>query len=325
MIRHKAIFLNSTLTKYKTFSKLSCLLTFLFFSCNTNPNAPYNDTPTSGKVNIAADETLRPLVDAELDTFHGLYRYAFINMRYKHETELFKDLLNDSVKVIVASRKLKPDEQDVFKSRQLVPVTTKIAVDALALIINRENKDSLLKISQLKDLLAGKISSWKQINSASALTDITFVFDNKGSSTVRYLHDTLMSGNAFPPYCFAVNTNKEVLEYVEKNKNAIGVIGVSWIGDHDDKQVVDFLSRIRVMALTDKENPTADDYVQPYQAYISTKQYPLTREVYTISREGRAGLGTGFVSFVAGDAGQRIIRLSGLLPATMPVRIINTN
>ncbi len=310
------------------FLKIKYFLFFtaiLFFGCNSNPNAPYNDTPTSGRVNIAADETLRPLADAELDTFHGLYRYAFINIGYKHETELFKDLLNDSVKVIIASRKLKPDEQDHFKSRQLVPVTTKVAVDALAFIINRANNDSLLKISQLRDLLAGKISSWKQINPSSPLSDITFVFDNKGSSTVRYLHDSLMNSDTFPSYCFAVNTNREVLEYVEKNKNAIGVIGVSWIGDHDDMQVVDFLSRIRVMALSGKENPTDDDFFQPYQAYISTKEYPLTREVYMISREGRAGLGTGFVSFVAGDAGQRIIRLSGLLPATMPVRIINTN
>lgn len=297
----------------------------LFFSCNTNPNAPYNDTPTSGKVKIAADETLSLLVQSELDTFHGLYRYATINTHYANETELFRDFVNDSVKVIVASRRLSADEEAVFKSRHLIPVTTKVAIDALALIINKENKDSLMKISQLKDLLSGKINSWKQINSSSTLTDITFVFDNKGSSTVRFLHDSLMNGNAFPSNCFAMNTNKEVLEYVEKNKNAIGVIGVSWIGDHDDKQVIDFLSRIRVMALTNKENAAPGDYVQPYQAYISTKQYPLTREVYMINREGRAGLGTGFVSFVAGDAGQRIIRLAGLIPATMPVRIINTN
>ena len=308
--------------------RLSVLAVIAMMSCNSNPNAPYDDTPTSGKVNIAADETLRPLVDAELDTFHGLYRYAFINLRYAHETELFKNLLDDSVKVIVASRKLKPAEENVFKSRQLIPVTTKVAVDALALIINKENPDSLLSMSQLKEILAGKLHSWNQINSRSALKNIAFVFDNKGSSTVRFLHDSLMNGNDFPSYCFAVNTNREVLEYVEKNKNAIGVIGVSWIGDHDDRQVVDFLSRIRVMALTDKKNPATDDYIQPYQGYLSelsAQRYPLTREVYMISREGRAGLGTGFVSFVAGDAGQRIIRLAGLLPATMPVRIINTN
>ena len=60
-------------------------------------------------------------------------------------------------------------------------------------------------------------------------------------------------------------------------------------------------------------------------AYIALKQYPLIREVYMINREGRAGLGTGFVSFVAGDQGQRIIRLMGMLPATMPVRIVKSN
>ena len=310
---------------YKANICILFIAVLLFLSCNTNPNAAYNDTPTSGKVNCASDETLRPLADAELDTFHGLYKYAFISMKYHHETELFKALLNDSVKVIMASRKLRIDEENVFKNRNLIPVTTKVAVDALALIINKENKDSLLTISELKDILRGKIDSWKQLNPSTALTDIAFVFDHKGSSTVRYLSDSLMDNKAFPSYCFAVNTNKEVMEYVEQNKNAIGVIGVSWISDQDDANAVDFLSRVRVVALTDKEDPTTMDYVQPYQAYIALKTYPLTREVYMISREGRTGLGTGFVSFVAADAGQRIVRLAGLLPATMPVRIINTN
>ena len=310
---------------YKANICILFIAVLLFLSCNTNPNAAYNDTPTSGKVNCASDETLRPLADAELDTFHGLYKYAFITMKYHHETELFKALLNDSVKVIMASRKLRIDEENVFKNRNLIPVTTKVAVDALALIINKENQDSLLTISELKDILQGKINSWKQLNPSTALTDITFVFDHKGSSTVRYLSDSLMDNKAFPSYCFAVNTNKEVMEYVEQNKNAIGVIGVSWISDQDDANAVDFLSRVRVMALTEKVDPTTTDYVQPYQAYIALKTYPLTREVYMISREGRTGLGTGFVSFVAADAGQRIVRLAGLLPATMPVRIINTN
>jgi phosphate transport system substrate-binding protein len=67
------------------------------------------------------------------------------------------------------------------------------------------------------------------------------------------------------------------------------------------------------------------DYYKPYQAYIALKNYPLTRDVMIINREGRNGLGTGFASFVAGDKGQRMIRLMGLLPATMPVRIIQVN
>ena len=133
-----------------------------------------------------------------------------------------------------------------------------------------------------------------------------------------------MKKNDFPEWCFAVRSNEEVIKYVESNPSAMGIIGVSWISDEDDSSVKEFLTRIKVMALARHESDNPDNFYKPYQAYISLKDYPLTRDIYMISREGRAGLGTGFVSFVAGDQGQRIIRLMGLLPATMPVRIIKT-
>jgi phosphate transport system substrate-binding protein len=64
------------------------------------------------------------------------------------------------------------------------------------------------------------------------------------------------------------------------------------------------------------------NFCKPYQGYIAERSYPFCRDVYMISRETFSGLGTGFVSFVAGDQGQRIILKSGLVPATMPVRLI---
>ena len=81
---------------------------------------------------------------------------------------------------------------------------------------------------------------------------------------------------------------------------------------------------IHVLSLSPPLNaPYADGYFKPYPYYTALKQYPLVRDVYIVSREARAGLGTGFASFVAGDAGQRIVRLKGMLPATIPVRVIS--
>ncbi|MCE9539148.1 MAG: phosphate ABC transporter substrate-binding protein, PhoT family, partial [Bacteroidetes bacterium] len=65
--------------------------------------------------------------------------------------------------------------------------------------------------------------------------------------------------------------------------------------------------------------------VKPYQAYIKTKDYPFTRSVYMINRQTRAGLGMGFVSFVAGEKGQIMILKAGLIPAIAPVRLIEIN
>ncbi|MFM7015625.1 MAG: PstS family phosphate ABC transporter substrate-binding protein [Bacteroidota bacterium] len=306
----------------KSFFYLALLLAT---SCGTDFKKPYSDTPTSGIVKITSDETFQPLIDSEKDTFMGLYKYAQVNISHKSEADCFKDLINDSAKTIVVSRQLNEKEKFYFHSRNLIPITTKIALDAIAIVVNKDNPDSLLNTKQLTSILSGEYSNWNQVYSNSKLGKISVVFDNNGSSNVRYLKDNLLKGSALSSNCFASQSNPGVIKFVEENKNAIGIIGVSWISDFDDKTTQGFLSRVKVLDLTTSDHPVyPDDYYKPYQAYIALSQYPLIREVYMINREGRAGLGTGFVSFVAGDAGQRIIRMAGLLPATMPVRLIKT-
>jgi len=97
---------------------------------------------------------------------------------------------------------------------------------------------------------------------------------------------------------------------------------VSWISDTDDTLSIGFLDKIKVMAISKFGDATP---YKPYQAYIKTKDYPFCRDVYMISRISGGGLGIGFVSFVAGEKGQRIILKSGLVPAIAPTRLININ
>lgn len=309
--------------------KIKCVFLYLLFilivaGCS-NPNASqYTDTPTSGEISISVDETIMPLIDSEISTFHGLYKYANITSRYTTEAQAFYDLLTDSARLIVTTRILQDDEKKVFEKIKIIPRITKIAVDAIALIINCENTDTTVTYKQLNELLSGKITHWDEINSNSKLSEINIVFDNKNSSTARYIKEKFNNNVSLPQNCFAVNTNPEVIEYVSKNKNAIGVIGVNWISDGDDPKSLGFLKKINVMgiALPDTMN-AAENYYKPYQAYIAQNIYPLCRDIYIVSREARTGLGTGFAAFVASDKGQRIVLKSGLLPATMPVRIVN--
>lgn len=300
------------------------LTAFLIGSCGTDFNKPYSDTPTSGKVKIGCDETLQPLFNAQKDTFMGLYRYAEITPRVNAEQDVFADLLNDSVKAVMVTRKLNSTEEKVFKSRNLIPVTTKVAIDAIAIIVHPSNPDTLLSIDQLRGILDGRSGNWKALNPKSALNDISFVFDNKNSSTVRLLVDSLLNGKKeLPSWCFAAKTNAEVIRYVESHPTAMGVIGVNWISDKDDPKHLRFSEKIKVVWLAKAKEPVyPDDYFGPFQAYMYTGDYPLTREVYMINREGRNGLGTGFVSFVASEQGQMIARLAGLLPASPYTRDI---
>jgi phosphate transport system substrate-binding protein len=181
-----------------------------------------------------------------------------------------------------------------------------------------------LRFDQLESIFKGNLSKWSQVNPSSKLGDLVVVFDNVKSGNFRYIKDTFMSGRVSPSYCFAVKSNKEVIEYVKYRKNAIGIIGANWISDKDDTVSVKFLSNIRVMGIgSPGDNSVMGTFRQPFQGYIAEGTYPLIRDVYVICKETFAGLGSGFASFIAGDVGQRIILKSGLVPATMPIRLVH--
>ncbi|MGE5438459.1 MAG: PstS family phosphate ABC transporter substrate-binding protein, partial [Bacteroidota bacterium] len=154
----------------------------------------------------------------------------------------------------------------------------------------------------------------------SSLSGIQIVFDNQNSSTVRYVKEKI-NNSPLAKNTFAVKDNPSVIDYVSKNRNAVGIIGVNWISNREDTLTHGFLKKVRVVALASDTAQTGE-YYQPYQAYIAQKVYPLWREVYVLSGEARAGLGSGFISFMASDRGQRIFLKAGLVPATMPVRLV---
>ena len=195
----------------------------------------------------------------------------------------------------------------------------------MALIVNNDNPDNTMTLDVLQKIIRGEIKMWKQISSTSIPDSIIVVFDNSISSNTRYLKEKFLGDGAFPENVFAVKSNKEVLNYVSAHKRALGVIGVNWISDSSDSTANDFLGKVRIVSLPPADSGAAGEFFKPYQAYIALKKYPLIRDVYIVSREMKAGLGTGFASFVAGDSGQRIVRRAGLLPATIPVRLIQVN
>ena len=305
-------------------------------ACNGPGSPGAQDTPTSGKVAVSVDETFAPILQAQVDTFAKLYPNAQVQMSFQPEEKVMLDLINDKVKVAVVSRKLNAEEEADFVKQTIVPRTTRIGIDGLAIVLNRANPDSLLTVAQLAEIFTGKTANWAQVSGKKGLTAINVVFDANRSSTTRFVLDSVTRGVALTKRAFAASSNPALLDYVATHPNAIGVVGVNWISDRDDPTAMKFLNKVRVASITSRPNPTINDYIQPYQAYLAEKtpeqlaehaelqNYPLRRSLYVISREARAGLGTGFASFVAGKNGQLIFQKSGLLPAQMQARIITT-
>jgi phosphate transport system substrate-binding protein len=297
--------------------KTLILLTVLAVACRErDKTGKILDTPTTGEITIAVDESLKPLFEAEVAGFHGLYQYAHINVKYVSEDSAVKDLLRDSVRLVVVTRKLHQEELYKFDSLKIKVPQVMVAREAVALIVHKDNPDSLISWDQVTNILKGNISQWNQLYPKSKLGDLQLVFDHPQSGMIRYLTDTLGLAK-LPSYCFAAKTNEEVFAHVSNTPNAIGLIGISWISDKDDPSANQFLKSVTVMGIS-----TGEDFLKPYKAYIVLKKYPLARSVYMITGEAHSGLGAGFLAFVASDKGQRIILKSGLVPAKAPIRLV---
>jgi phosphate transport system substrate-binding protein len=308
-----------------SYSSVTVVLSLLMglYSCDkTGKKAEPTDTPTSGEVNIAIDESYSLLFDTQIYTFESLYENATVHARYLPETEALKSLMDDSVKVVVMNRALNEGEKQSFKAQNIFPIETKIAEDAIAFVVNNENSDTNLLYDQIEKILNGTDSTWKQVNPNSTLGKLNIIFDNPNSANARYIAD-FSKQDKLPTNAFAVKSNAEVVDFVSKNKGALGVISVNWISDNADSTSISFLKKIKVVGIS-KEGDS-ERFYKPYQAYIKTKDYPFCRDVYMINRQTRAGLGKGFVSFVAGTKGQLIILKMGLVPAIAPVRMIEIN
>lgn len=305
-------------------------------SCNGPGTPGAQDTPTTGDVAISVDETFAPILQAQVDTFSKLYPSAHVKASFQPEEKVMLDLINDKVKLAVVTRDLNAEEKESFAKQTISTRTTHIGIDGLAIVLHKSNPDSLLTVAQLADIFTGKIGTWNRISGKKGLADINVVFDANRSSTARFVRDSVTRGAALTKRVFAATSNPALLDYVATHPNAIGIVGVNWISDHDDPAAMKFFNKVRVASITARPNPKPSDFIQPYQVYLAEKtpaqlaeypdlqNYPLRRNLYVISREARAGLGTGFASFVAGKNGQLIFQKSGLMPAQIQARIVTT-
>lgn len=305
-------------------SILSIIISLSFFltSCNNRVSDEPTDTLTKGETTVAIDESYTFLFETFTRVFEDTNPEAKINILVQNEKDAIKSLLDDSCKVIVSNRELSKNEIDLFNSKNIYPKTVMFAYDAVAVISNPENPDSILDIEDFKKILTGKITKWSEIGKNSD-KEILVIFDNPNSANFHYIKDSLLGGAELQKNCFGVNSNKDVIEYVAKNKNAIGIISAGWITDDYSNIAKAFLGKVKVMGIGHKSSGL---YYKPYQYYIADNSYPFIRRVFLINRQTRMGLGTGFVNFICNiDKGQLILTKAGLVPVYLKVRDIKAN
>ncbi len=306
-----------------------------------------SDTLTSGIAQMAVDESFAPIIEAGINVFESLNPDAAIIPVYTSEQNAYNLLMEDSIRLLIGTRLLTDQELAIIKERKQRVRSQKIAIDGIALVIHKQNKDTLLTINQIRDIVSGKIESWKQVNPDSPLDSLTVMFDTPSSGMVRYIQDSLcnklpfgknvkaLSSDSSSVDITRVNSHGKVIEYVASHPNTLGFVGLNWIANPVDTTNLSFIDNVNIVSVSSVTRATPNNSYKPYPYQLAlelahresplefpTGGYPLIRDIYIIITDASGGLPSGFFNFIAGDRGQRIILKSGILPANRPIRLI---
>lgn len=289
-------------------SFLVCTLLMFLLACNSglpkNEAVERKESPSYGTIYISVDESFKPVIEEQLKVYKSSFPETNIIATYKSEVACFKDLQNDSTRLIVTARDLRKPELKFYKEKlQYYPMQSIMAYDAVAVITNHSSEDSVYSLAQLTSLLTGDKAG------------VTVMMDGKNAtSTVRFVQDKLLKGKAFGKNVVASTSSQAVIDFVSNHANAIGFVGLSWVGDNYDVKQLEQLKKIKI-ALLECQLCDKGTFAKPSQATITYGQYPLARPLYCIVKENSTGLGTGFYNFMSLERGQLIFRRAFLAPA----------
>ena len=304
------------------------LILGLFLACGNKPKNSLSYDYDKAAAIFTADESFFPILDEQLEVFMATTALDSIRPLYTDQEEAITKLMKNETWLTFAARSLSPKEIQNLKDRKFMPRVIPIAYDGLAIIVNNANPDSCISIKDFKRILSGEVSRWNDIYPKSRLGEIDVVFDNPKSSTVTWCVDSLLGGKPINSKNIgAVKKSAEVIDWVEKHENAIGIIGSNWLNDKRDTTNVTFNKNITVMRVSRLDSATVRNSWQPYQYYLYNGNYPLVRTIYALLNEPRSGVPSSFAHFCRLPKGQTIILRAGLLPiqANMNVREVYVN
>jgi len=213
-------------------------------------------------------------------------------------------LINGTTDIANASRKIKKKEIDDAQKSGYYPEEFKVAVDALAVIVNPANPVKEMTIDQLSDIFTGKITNWNEVGGKNE--KILVLSRERNSGTHMYfLENVLRKGNEkgpeqFAPSVLMLPSSEAIINETSTSESAIGYDGLGYVS-----------SKVKTLAVAKKKG---EAFVPPSKETAMNRTYPIWRFLYMYTGFKPRGEVKAFIDFAMGEKGQKIVEDMGFVP-----------
>lgn len=214
-------------------------------------------------------------------------------------------LINGTVDIANASRRIKEEEIAEAQSKGINPVEHIIARDAIAVIVNPENSVSKLTLQQISDIYSGKTTRWSELGGEDRPI-VKLSRETNSGTHVYFLETVLRLGKKGDKTLFSMDTlllpsSEGIISEVRDNPNAIGYDGLGYVPDD-----------LKTIAIA-KEPGGA--YVLPSIRSVNDKTYAIARDLYMYTDGEPGGAIRNYLDWILSDEAQQIVAELGFVPA----------
>lgn len=117
---------------------------------------PYKSSGISGKVTLAGSTSVAPLMNVIADEYKKLNPDVSVEIQESGSSAGIQSAIKKAVDIGMSSRELKDDEAKSL-------VTKQIAMDGIAVVVNKENTIENLTSDQIKSIYLGETTTWDEV------------------------------------------------------------------------------------------------------------------------------------------------------------------
>ena len=269
---------------------------------------PSGETATKGRLIVACADSALPLVEREARAFMTLYPEARIDVVPTDSRGALIRLFNGEAGMAVISRGVGDDEKRAAAEGNVPLNVYRIAIDGVAFIVHPQNRVDSLSVGQIAGLLGGKVGGWSEVGGRDR--PVVPVLRDRNSGTYEVVRQQALGGEGFAGGVVC-RTSQEVVDRVASEPGGIGCVGLAWLKEG------------RVKALLVAQKP-GEAFVAASAPSVYKSRYPIRRPLLVCTTGGavEASPRAGFLAFLTSQRGQIIVELEGLVPDTVPERII---
>ncbi|MBK5210740.1 MAG: phosphate ABC transporter substrate-binding protein [Coriobacteriia bacterium] len=247
-----------------------------------------NTSGTANSIVVSGSTTVLPIAEQAAEQFMTAHEGKSVLVSGMGSSSGIEAVSMGTAQIGTSSRELADDELKIGLTD--IP----IAHDGIAAIVSPSNPVKNLSSEQLRDIFAGNITNWKELGGPDL--EIERINRDEASGTREAFSKIIMGTASFNTNSVVLPGTGQVREVVGRTKGAIGYISVGFV--------------------TDDVKALSVDGVAPTVENVTSKKYPIARELHFFVKGTPTGLTKEYIDYVLSDAVQNgPVVEAGFIPA----------